>query len=106
MGLFGVAIAYLALGAFYKWVHSCVVDAGSRSGNIVATVLYSYLIFLLLSLLAENFDIAFVKNMTAVAAFLFILKVCINKPETPGAGARGEKSPAVMPAVLRAHILK
>lgn len=79
LGLFGVAIAYLSLGAFYKLVYDCVVATKERTGNILATIVYSYLIFVLLSLLAENFDIAFFKNMVAVAAFIFLLKLAIQR---------------------------
>jgi hypothetical protein len=89
MGLFGVTVAYMMLGAFYKWVYSGVTDADGRKGNIVATVFYSYLMFMLLSLLGENFGIQFLKNMIAVSAFLFLLKISINKGSSPEAGSLG-----------------
>ena len=105
MGLFGVMIAYMLLGAFFRCIYGCVVDDDVRSGNIAATVLYCYLIFLLSSLLSENFDIAFVKNMIAVSAFIFMLRILIYKGMGSDAGNQHlESPPTSLPPVLRARI--
>ncbi|HEY2463011.1 MAG TPA: hypothetical protein VGI32_03040 [Steroidobacteraceae bacterium] len=105
MGLFGVMIAYMLLGALFRCIYVCVVDDDERSGNIVATVLYCYLIFLLSSLLSENFDIAFVKNMAAVAGFIFILRILIYRGTGSHAGNQHLKpSPTSIPPVVRARI--
>ena len=101
MGLFGVLIAYMLLGAFYRAVYGCVVDSDARYGNIVGTVLYSYLTFILSALLSENFGIAFIKNMIAVFALVVALKIFIkdrgvheNQPLHTTAAAG---SPSVVP---------
>jgi hypothetical protein len=105
MGLFGVIIAYMSLGAIYRSVYNCVIESDGRFGNIVATVLYSYLIFSLSALLSENFDIAFLKNMVAVSVFIFILKILINKGTDSGVGSPDLKSPTrSVPVVPRARI--
>lgn len=105
MGLFGVLIAYMALGALYRSVYDCAVHSDRASGNIVATILYCYLILILSGLLSENFDIAFIKNMTAVAAIIILLKTLINKGTGAGAANRDRSSAAdLAPVVPRARI--
>jgi len=96
MGLFGVAVAYMMLGAIYRSVYDCVVDSEGSSGNLVATVLYCYLMLMLSTLLSENFDIAFVKNMTAVCAIILLMKMLID-------GGRDSRT-NLRPAVPRARI--
>jgi hypothetical protein len=105
MGLFGVMIAYLLLGGLFKCIYSCVVDDEAGSANIVATVLYCYLIFLLSSLLSENFDIAFIKNMIAVSAFIFMLRILIYGGTGSEVGHQHLKpSPRSLPPVVKARI--
>lgn len=105
MGLFGVVLAYLSLGAFYRCIYSRVVDLDDKTGNILATILYSYLIFLLSSLLSENFNIAFLKNMIAVFAFLFVLKIVIDKSKVKVGGNRlNEETARSSSMVPRARI--
>jgi hypothetical protein len=92
MGLVGVLISYLFLGAFFRCIYGCLVDVDGNVGSIIATVLYSYLIFVLCSLLSETFGIAFIKNMCAVIALLAILKIGIRKrANSVGQGLAGVK---------------
>jgi hypothetical protein len=100
MGIFGVAIAYMLLGSFYKSVYKCVQMADRATDNIIAKVFYSYLIFVTLSVLSENFGIAFVKNMVAIFAQILILKNLIrhwNGPTT----AQERRSAEISASIIR-----
>jgi hypothetical protein len=105
MGLFGVLIAYMVLGGLYRAIYDCVVRLSIGSGNIVATVLYSYMILIMSGVLSENFDIAFIKNMIAVSAILLTLKIFIKKRTGSELNGRDPASPAdLAPVVPRARI--
>jgi oligosaccharide repeat unit polymerase len=77
MGMVGVFLGYFLLGAFYRSAYKNIfVD---RDNNILAIVLYSYLVFSLTGVLSENFGMGFIKNLIALFFEIYLLRFLITK---------------------------
>lgn len=76
LGMLGIFGAYYFLGVFYRGCYETILASRNK---VFATVLYSYLMYVLFQLLSGNFGLNSVKKIGAVLALTVVLKLIVSR---------------------------
>ena len=71
MGLSGVLMSYFLFGGFYRSGYECVKN--SNKDNVLGVVWYAVMALVLFDNMSENFNITYIKLITALSILFFIV---------------------------------
>ena len=77
LGLLGVSLSFGLLGAFYRSVYENIFLSKTGGANPLAVVLYSMLVYALITIITENFNLGTVKMLVAIVGQIFIYRLII-----------------------------